>query len=134
MLVACSPVSNDTEKPGQLHQLFASMFKASDQYSMTFSFFDPWYRSARPLKTYLVVLSVCGRGRLNLRTTYAKTNACTLVTKDMTMKLCSAPGRMMVLVSPVTDVLEFCCLFKGRSSSSRNVSQSEACTSSSMRI
>lgn len=33
--------------------LFPSMFKASDQYSMTFSLLAPWYNSARPLKTYL---------------------------------------------------------------------------------
>lgn len=33
--------------------LFPSMFKASDQYSMTFSLFAPWYNNARPLRTYL---------------------------------------------------------------------------------
>lgn len=33
--------------------LFPSMFKASDQYSMTFSLLAPWYNNARPLKTYL---------------------------------------------------------------------------------
>lgn len=73
------------------YALFASMFNASVQYSMTFSLLDPWYNNARPLKTYLwndVSRSHYGR---DSHLTYARTNACTLVTNESTMKLYS-PG------------------------------------------